>query len=175
MQMLTLNDLKRSGPAPALFAGLLLALCSGMLWAAEEANVVSPEDAIWNPDLSEADPGPMGTSEVYRVMQAEPRCSFHYTEASPPVLVVGETAAEGALHGLIKLHDRLVLLTPAGAKRFDQLRVGGVFEAKGMEVRILETGEAVQLEDGQNEAPATMRFILNQGADTGYSGFYRCT
>ena len=163
----------RSGRA--LLAGLALTLFSAMLWAADEAQVASPEDAIWNPDLSEADPGAMGTSEIYRVMQAQPRCSFHYTEASPPVLVVGESAAEGALHGLIKLHDRLVLLTPAGATRFDQLRVGGIFEAEGMEVRILETGEATQREDGLSESPATMRFVLNQGADTGYSGFYRCS
>lgn len=175
MHKLTLNSLKRSPRAPVLLAGLVLAFSSGTLWAADDAKVVSAEDAIWNPDLSAADPGPMGTSEIYRVMQAEPRCSFHYTEASPPVLVVGETAAEGALHALIKLHDRLVLLTPAGATRFGQVRVGGVFEAKGMEVRILETGDAVQLEDGQTESPATMRFVLNQGADTGYSGFYRCS
>ncbi|SDS57496.1 hypothetical protein SAMN05216421_1775 [Halopseudomonas xinjiangensis] len=167
------------GLSPHLAVLTLSIACMGPAVAAGEAEpepkVVPPTEAVWNPDLSEADPGPLEPSEVYRVLQADPRCSFHYTQASPPVIVLGQTAETGELLALMKLHGRLVRLTPASATRFDQIIAGGTFEAEGIVARIMpETEEQDTTEDDRRRWPANMRFELDEGLSVGYRGWYVC-
>jgi len=167
------------GWGPHLAALTLSIGCIGLASAAGEAEpepkVVPPTKAVWNPDLSETDPGPLEPSEVYRVLQADPRCGFHYTQASPPVLVVGQTAETGDLLGLMKLHGRLVELAPASATRFDQLVAGGTFEAEGIVARILpEVEEEDTTDEDRRRWPASMRFELDEGLSVGYQGWYIC-
>ena len=143
--------------------------------AAPEPKVVPPTKAVWNPNLSEADPGTMVPSEVYKVLQAEPRCTFRYTEASPAVLVAGLTDDGGALKAVIKLHGRLVVLTPVAATEFEGVIPGDTFKAEGIVARVMpELDNEQTTDDGERQWPAEMRFKLDEGLSVGYQGWYSC-
>lgn len=143
--------------------------------AAPEPKVVPPTKAVWNPNLSETDPGTLDPSEVYKVLQAEPRCTFRYTEAGPAVLVAGRTDDGGDLKAVIKLHGRLVVLTPVAATEFEGIIPGDTFEAEGIVARVMPEVDAQQTtEDGEPQWPAEMRFKLDEGLSVGYKGWYSC-
>lgn len=162
-----------------LLVVLFLVTEADAAWAVGEAKpepkVVSPTEAVWNPDLSETDPGTLEASEVYKVLKSEPRCSFHYTQAGPPALVAGHADDDGSLTAVIKLHGRLVELMPTAAENIHDLAAGDSFEAEGIVARVLpDSSEREATEDGKRQWPADMRFELDEGLSVGYQGWYRC-
>lgn len=126
---------------------------------ATAARLVDADEALSTEVVSKVDPEFMTDEEVATLFPNGGTCAFTYTKASPPVLVVGETA-DGPT-ALTKISGDLVQLSADGVSAD-----GGSFEAAPLSANILPTDE-----DGLFD------LTITAGSDytAGFRGQYTCS
>lgn len=132
--------------------------------------VVSANEALRSPDLTAVDPGTLNQAEVEKVLPSGPRCSYSYTEDSPPILVAVPLMETPQAKGLVKLHSRLVEVRAQSVTGVESLAQGATFRTEGLSITIEPEGDAFA-----ERTSANMKFQLDQGLLVGYRGWYDCS
>lgn len=127
-------------------------------------SIVSLDEALSTAHVAVIDPGFLTEEEIAQLLPGGAACSFNYTTASPPSLVLGDV--DGAAAGLVKLSGDLV--------RIEQTAPGEL-GTEGLTIRLGPAGEAETLEGvGAEPVELTMTLELDAGLTAGYRGFYSC-
>lgn len=135
----------------------------------KQARIVSLEEALSTAEVAILDPEFMREDDIARLFPNGARCTFHYTEDSPPVLAIA--AQDDGAAGLLKISGDLVRLdTEATA----QTR-GTTLRAQGIAVQVTAPGGAADPEAQIGELqPADLLLELDAGLRAGFRGFYTC-
>lgn len=123
------------------------------------ARLTDAPEALSTEVLATVDPEFLKEDEIIEVFPKGAACQFAYTEKSPPVFVVGETADGPA--ALVKISGDLVRLQTEGATR-----QGGTFEAEPLMAELRKSGDGDQFD-----------LIVRAGPEyeAGFRGHYVCT
>lgn len=132
--------------------------------------IVSATEAIRTPVIPKLDPATLDGAEVDKVLHDGPRCTFHYTAASPPILAGTLAGAAGNADGVIKINGRLVKLSSANSTSWQQLTSGAVFASDEIKVEIIPDSN----KDTATERAAILHFNIEPDFHAGYKGWYRC-
>ena len=133
--------------------------------AAPAAAVVTLDEALATADLPSLDPQFMSQTELSEGLASGARCTFTYTEGSPPVLAL---AADGS--ALVKISGDLVRLKAEPAS----LASGPTASAPGITMEIRGAGEEALGDVEGARTRAALMMTLERGLTVGYVGTYGC-
>ena len=171
-------------PPLALMAlGLLAAACSSEAPSPDITTGASPpppprlaptREAVEQADVMKMHPESMERAAVERALGGGAGCTFAYTEAGRPVLVVRAPGGAGApATAVVKLHGKLTELRTAQPVAAEQLRDGADLGAEGLAIRVRPVPGEEAGERGQREADLELQ--LAEGLSRAWRGVYRCS
>lgn len=164
--------------AAAVALGLLVGC--GQSAAPDDAPAAPPEvvrmepaaQALAGAHIRTLDPATMKDAEILKVVGARPHCTFRYTTAGKPVVVVGLGAGGNPEVGVVKLNGKLVLVEP------DRAAIGlkpGGFSLVADRVRLrVQPERAVNASGSSQRVEAEMLFEVGEELRVGYGGYFEC-
>ena len=132
--------------------------------------ITTASEAIRTPVIPKLDPAVLDTAEIDKVLPAGPRCTFRYTQASPPVLSSTLSTSGAQAEGVVKINNRLVKVNSPAAKTWQDLETGAAFSAEQIQLDVIP--ESSTPTDG--DRVATMHFSVQPDFHVGYKGWYHC-
>lgn len=140
--------------------------------APETVRVESAAQALAGAHIRTLDPATLQDAEIQKVVGARSHCTFRYTTAGKPVVVVGVDAGGIPEVGIVKLNGKLVPLEPDRAAT--DLKPGGfALAADRVRVRV-QPDQPVNASDASQRVEADMLFEVGQELKVGYGGYLAC-
>lgn len=140
--------------------------------APEIVRVEPPAQALAGAHIPTLDPATVQDAEILKVVGARPHCTFRYTSAGKPVVVVGLGADGSTEVGVAKLNGKLVALEPDRAAT--GLKPGGfALAADRLRLRV-QPDQAVNVSGASQRVEAEMLFEVGQELKVGYGGYVAC-
>ena len=136
--------------------------------SSKPVRVVSLQEALSTAEVAVLDPEFMSKADIGTLFPDGARCTFTYTEDSPPVLAAGHQ--EDGASGLLKISGDLVRLETDAAS----LTRGPTLSAQGISVRVVSAGGAEFDAWGSEKQEADLLIELEAGLKAGFRGFYAC-
>ena len=134
----------------------------------KQARIVSLQEALSTAEVAVLDPEFLSEDDIGKLFPDGARCTFTYTEDSPPVLAGG--VQENSASGLIKISGDLVRLETDVAS----LTRGPALSADGISVRVVAPGGTGLRAQGGEAQEADLLLVLDTGLSVGFRGFYAC-